>query len=57
MKIIIALVMLATLSACATQGDPCDDPSLHCNFVHPLPPHAARAVIRADGSVQLKGLL
>ena len=52
-----AFIILVLFSGCATHGDPCDDPNLHCNFVHPLPPHADRAVTGADGVTHLKALL
>ena len=50
-----AFIILVLFSGCATHGDPCDDPGLHCNFVHPLPAHATHAVMQADGTVQLTG--
>lgn len=44
MKVIIIAAIVSLLSACATQGDPCDDPNLHCNYVKPLPANAATHV-------------
>lgn len=56
MKTIIIAALLMSLAACATQGDPCDDPNLHCEWQAPaLPAHADHAVKAPDGTVQLKG--